>query len=94
MAAFPIGGTGPKGEGRLFRISHTAPQEPRLAAVWPASLTEVHASFTEALPKDATFEAEIIGGRYVRAGDDLETFRPGYGVVRDNKPRRRGIASP
>jgi putative heme-binding domain-containing protein len=88
----PDWGTGPKGEGRLFKISHTAPREPRLAALWPASLTEVRAAFTEALPPDATFQAEIAGGRYVRAGDDVETFRPGYGVVKGqqaNAPRHR-----
>ena len=81
----PDWGTGPGGEGRLFKISYTAPREPRLAVAWPAGITEVRAAFTEALPADAVIEADITAGRYVRAGDELETFRPGYKVIAEEQ---------
>ena len=81
----PDWGTGPGGEGRLFKVRYTAPHEPRLAVAWPAGITEVRAAFTEALPADATVEAQITAGRYVRAGDELETFRPGYKTIAEDQ---------
>jgi putative heme-binding domain-containing protein len=81
----PDWGSGPGGEGRLFKVRYTAPHEPRLAVAWPAGITEVRAAFTEALPADAAIEAEITAGRYVRAGDDLESFRPGYKAIEEEQ---------
>ena len=85
----PDWGNGPNSEGRIYKISYTAPQAPRVAAVWPASATEVRVALSAPLPVGAVFEAEIVGGRYVRAGDEFETFRPGYKVITDEQ-----LASP
>ncbi|HAV61856.1 MAG TPA: hypothetical protein DCY13_05785, partial [Verrucomicrobiales bacterium] len=61
-----------------YKISDTSPKEPRLSMVWPENVTRVVAAFNEPLPADAIFKAEIRGGRYIRAGDELEAYRPGY----------------
>ncbi|MSU50283.1 MAG: hypothetical protein EXS37_14555, partial [Opitutus sp.] len=81
----PDWGNGPNAEGRVFKISHTAPRSPRIAAVWAASATEVRVALTAPLPGGTDVAAEIFGGRYVRAGDELETFRPGYKVITDEQ---------
>jgi putative heme-binding domain-containing protein len=81
----PDWGLGPLAEGRLYKISNTSPKEPRLSIVWPETLTRVIAAFNEPLPVDAKWEAEIIGGRYLRAGDEMEAYRPGYKIISDEQ---------
>jgi putative heme-binding domain-containing protein len=81
----PDWGLGPVAEGRLHKISDTSPKEPRLSIVWPESLTQVVAAFNEPLPADAMITAEILGGRYIRAGDDVEAYRPGYKIISDEQ---------
>lgn len=77
----PDWGTGPKGEGRLFKIVYSSQNAAAVAAVWPESLTQIRLALDKPLPQDSKFDVAIAGGRYVRAGDELETFRPGYEVV-------------
>lgn len=76
----PDWGNGPKGEGRLFKISLTKKAEPQPVITWAASETETVVAFDRKLaaaPKQVSLEA----GTYVSAADRLETIRPGYAVV-------------
>ncbi len=81
----PDWGLGPVAEGRLYKIGNTSPKEPRLVIAWPEDLTRVVAAFNEPLPADARFEVEIVGGRYLRAGDELEAYHPGYKIITDEQ---------
>ena len=81
----PDWGLGPVAEGRLYKISDDSPKEPRLSIVWPENLTQVVAAFSEPLPADATFKTDIVGGRYIRAGDEMEAYRPGYKIISEEQ---------
>ena len=81
----PDWGNGPKGEGRIFKISYTDHEAPQPVLAWPASETETVVAFDR--PLDAAWgepaaHAMIEAGRYVSAADRLETIRPGYAVVK------------
>ena len=92
----PDWGNGPKGEGRIFKISYTGKAAPQPVLTWPASETETVIAFDRAL--DAAAWAGIAprvkmeSGRYVDAADRLETIRPGYAVVKmqQRQPRIAG----
>ena len=90
----PDWGTGPAGEGRLFKIRYTGRALPQPVLAWAAAPDEFRVAFDRALdPADwaaAKERVKIEAGRYVSAGDRFETVRPGYQVVRDQMvtPRR------
>lgn len=50
----PDWGTGPQGEGKIFKISYTDPKAPQPVAVWPASQTEVRIAFDRPLDPGVT----------------------------------------
>ncbi len=50
----PDWGTGPQGEGKIFKISYTDPKAPQPVAVWPASQTEVRIAFDRPLDPSVT----------------------------------------
>jgi putative heme-binding domain-containing protein len=50
----PDWGTGPQGEGKVFKISYTDPKAPQPVAVWPASPTEVRVAFDRPLDPGVT----------------------------------------
>lgn len=50
----PDWGTGPQGEGKIFKISYTDPEAPQPVAVWPASPTEVRVAFDRPLDPGVT----------------------------------------
>jgi putative heme-binding domain-containing protein len=88
----PDWGTGPKGEGKLFKISHTDPEAPQPLAVWPENLQTVAILFDRALDPaitNRTAEMKIEFGEFVRAGDRFELLKPPYKVVghQDATPR-------
>ncbi|HEV3026294.1 MAG TPA: heme-binding protein, partial [Planctomycetota bacterium] len=83
----PDWGSGPKGSGKLFKISwkdHSAAQ-PLFA--WPAGPGETGVAFDRPLSADSAREilktASLESGLFVTAGDRFERFRPGYQVVKD-----------
>jgi len=82
----PDWGNGPKGPGRIFKISYTDRTAPQPVLAWPASETETVIAFDRAL--DPAYGAGLVArvkidsGRYVAAADRLETIRPPYAVVR------------
>ena len=82
----PDWGNGPKGEGRIFKISHTDKAVPQPVLTWPASETETVIAFDRPLDLDAWADiasrVKIDSGRYVAAADRLETIRPPYAIVK------------
>jgi putative heme-binding domain-containing protein len=90
----PDWGTGPAGEGKVFRVRHVAKETPQPVLAWAAGPDEFRVAFDKPL-KDSDWvgakdKTRIEAGRYVSAGDRFETMRPGYQVVRDQmtSPRR------
>lgn len=85
----PDWGTGPQGQGRLFKISHTDHVAPQPLLAYAESPTETRVVFDR--PLDArevtnlATRSSIIQGRYIAAGDRFETVRPGYQVVRHQR---------
>ena len=90
----PDWGSGPNGPGRLFKIRLTDPTAPQPVLTWAASESETVITFDSPLdpaqwtapPARITAEA----GRYLQAGDRLETMRPGYAVVKMQQGAKRG----
>jgi len=90
----PDWGTGPAGEGKIFRVRHVAKATPQPVLAWAAAPDEFRIAFDQPLQDSdwagAREKTRIEAGRYVSAGDRFETMRPGYQVVRDqiSAPRR------
>jgi len=90
----PDWGTGPAGEGRLFKVRYENKDAPQPAWAWAAGPDEFRVAFDRPLsPEDwagVKERVKIEAGRYVSAGDRYEVIRPGYQVVRDQlaAPRR------
>jgi putative heme-binding domain-containing protein len=90
----PDWGTGPAGEGRLFKIRYTGRDVAQPVTAWAAASDEFRVAFDRPLdPADwaaAKDQIKIEAGAYVGAGDRFEVMRPGYQVVRDQiaTPRR------
>ena len=90
----PDWGTGPAGEGRLFRLKWTQPELPQPVTAWAAAPDEFRIAFDRPLVaadwRNLKEKVRIEAGTYVSAGDRFETMRPGYQVVRDQlaSPRR------
>ncbi len=82
----PDWGNGPKGDGRIFKISYSDKTAPQPLLAWAQSDTETVVAFDR--PLEASIPQEIAianvrmeAGHYVSAADRLETIRPGYAVV-------------
>jgi putative heme-binding domain-containing protein len=92
----PDWGNGPKGEGRIFKISHTDKSAPQPVLTWPASETQTVIEFNRPIDAAAWLDIarmKIESGRYVDAADRLETIRPGYAVVKmQQRQPRIGVA--
>jgi putative heme-binding domain-containing protein len=92
----PDWGNGPKGEGRIFKISHTDKSAPQPVLTWPASEMQTVIAFDRPLVGTAWLDIarmRIDSGRYVDAADRLETIRPGYAVVKmQQRQPRIGVA--
>lgn len=90
----PDWGTGPAGEGRIFKIRYTGTSLPQPVLAWAAASDEFRIAFDRPLePADwtkAKDQVKIEAGHHVSAGDRFEIIRPGYQVVRDQmtQPRR------
>jgi putative heme-binding domain-containing protein len=90
----PDWGTGPAGQGKLFKIRYARPDVPQIARAWASAQDEFKIAFDQPFaPGDwigAKEKIRIEAGRHVNAGDRFETIRPGYQVVRDQMaaPRR------
>lgn len=83
----PDWGTGPAGEGRIFKIRYAGRSLPQPVLAWAAASDEFRIAFDRPLdPADwatAKPQVKIEAGEHVSAGDRFEVIRPGYQVVRD-----------
>lgn len=90
----PDWGTGPKGEGKIFRIRYSDPSTPQPTGAWANTSTEVRIGFDrpvdESLAMRAKAEGRIEFGDYVSAGDQFETLKPPYAVVKQQDAIPRG----
>jgi putative heme-binding domain-containing protein len=83
----PDWGSGPSGEGKLFKISYADRAHPQPVLAWAAGPREVRIAFDRpidpALLRGFSNSGNITieHGSAVSAGDRFETLRPGYAVV-------------
>jgi putative heme-binding domain-containing protein len=78
----PDWGSGPQGDGTLWKLSWTGKAVPQPVIAWAAGPFEAKVAFDAPLPADPG-PATIEGGAHVRAGDRHERIRPGYKVVKE-----------
>jgi putative heme-binding domain-containing protein len=85
----PDWGTGPEGNGKLFKISYSEKNAPQPIFAYAASPTETRVVFDRPLDpaklKNLTKQSSIRMGRYVSAADRFESFAPGYQAVKDQE---------
>jgi putative heme-binding domain-containing protein len=91
----PDWGSGPQGDGKLYKITYAESEAPQPVLTWAAGPQEVRLAFDRPLePQTLQGLAARINleyGEHVRAGDRFESLRPGYQVVQDQlaAPRRK-----
>lgn len=95
----PDWGNGPKGAGRVFKLSYAPQASPQVVAVWASDATHTVISFDRALPAGwedgLATRLHLMAGRSIDAGSQLETMRPGYAVVKGqqaDKPQAIAIS--
>ncbi len=89
----PDWGTGPKGAGRLFKISYTDSGAPQPVATWASAPQEVSIAFDRPIDASATTQATAMTiefGDYVSAADRFETLKPPYKTVKNQEASARG----
>ena len=89
----PDWGTGPKGEGKIFKISYTDKSAPQPVAVWPSQQMEVRVAFDR--PVDGSITNQLAGkeiefGEFVSAADRYEVLKPPYKAVELQEQTPRG----
>ncbi|HEV2294733.1 MAG TPA: PQQ-dependent sugar dehydrogenase [Tepidisphaeraceae bacterium] len=84
----PDWGTGPKGQGKLFKISYADRGAAQPVAAWASGPEQVSITFDRpvseamaATPLDVSIEF----GPHVRAADRYEVLRPGYTTVKEQQ---------
>jgi putative heme-binding domain-containing protein len=82
----PDWGTGPKGAGRVFKISYSDPKAPQPVIAWAEAANEIRVAFDKPLDVSvALAKSEIHAGEFVRAGDRFETLVPPYVAVKSQR---------
>ncbi|MSU47612.1 MAG: heme-binding protein [Opitutus sp.] len=83
----PDWGTGPQGEGSLFKLSLKDKTAPQPVLAYAASPTETRIIFDRSIEpsqwRNVARESSLTMGTHVAAGDRFESFVPGYKVVKD-----------
>ncbi len=81
----PDWGSGPNGQGTLYKVRYVDHSLPQPVLAWPGGPTETFVAFDRPVSPDQWAalikKAEITYGKYVAAGDRFETLRPGYAAV-------------
>jgi putative heme-binding domain-containing protein len=81
----PDWGSGPKGQGRLFKLTYADHGSPQVVAIGMVAANETEVCFDR--PFSAPRWAALAGtlsltmNRHAAEGDDCESFRPGYRAV-------------
>lgn len=93
----PDWGTGPQGQGKLFKLSYSDPAAPQPVLAYAVTPTETRIVFDRPVDplrwKNLQRESTLTQGTYAAAGDRFETFVPGYKVVKDqSKVKRADLA--
>lgn len=89
----PDWGTGPKGDGRIFKITYSDPVQPQPVLAWRSELTETRIAFDKPIDSIVTndiLQSNIETGEFVRAGDRFEKLKPPYKVVHQQENTARG----
>jgi len=89
----PDWGTGPQGEGKLFRVRYLDATAPQPVVAWSASPLEVRVAFDRPVSEALRMESvpvELSYGENVRAGDRFESLKPPYAAVEDQGKSHRG----
>ena len=85
----PDWGTGPRGQGKLFKISHVEKTAPQPVLAYAVSPTETRLIFDRPIEpsqwRNLARQSSITMGVYVGAGDRFESFVPGYQAVKDQR---------
>jgi putative heme-binding domain-containing protein len=89
----PDWGTGPKGEGKIFKITYTDPKAPQPILAWASGPMEARIAFDK--PLDPLVTNDMAGqtiefGEFVRAADRFELLKPSYKVVKQQEATPRG----
>lgn len=83
----PDWGTGPRGQGKIFKISLADKNAPQPVLAYAASPTETRVIFDRPLDpaqwRTLSSGSAMLMGAYVTAGDRFETLRPPYQAVKD-----------
>jgi putative heme-binding domain-containing protein len=93
-SGLPDWGTGPNGQGKLFKIVYTETDAPQPMKTWLAKSNEVRMQFDRNVSSTLTNGlrgTEIEYGEFVRAGDRFEILKPPYKTVKqqDAAPRAK-----
>ncbi len=89
----PDWGTGPKGEGKIFKITYTDPKAPQPVMAWAIGPMETQVAFDKAVDPSVTngmVGRTIEFGEFIRAADRLETLKPPYKVVKQQEATPQG----
>lgn len=89
----PDWGTGPRGEGKIFKIFYTDKSAPQPKKIWASSQMEVRVEFDRAIDSSVTNNlagTEIEFGEFVSAADRYEVLKPPYKVVKLQGQTPRG----
>ena len=89
----PDWGTGPQGEGKIFKITYADPKAPQPVGAWAHGLTEVHVAFDRPLDLSVTKLVNAMRlefGEHVRAADRFEVLKPPYKAVQQQDTIPRG----
>lgn len=89
----PDWGTGPQGDGKIFKITYTDPKAPQPVVAWASGPMEIRIAFDR--PIDGSVTNGIVAstvefGEYVRAADRYEVLKPPYKVVTQQEASPRG----
>src|ERR1051326_143888 len=89
----PDWGSGPEGQGRLYKISYAHKDVPQPIVAWSSGPSEFEIAWDRPLDpgalKTIAKRIDITAGPYVSAGDRFEVKRPGYAAVYSQLGARR-----
>ncbi len=85
----PDWGTGPRGQGKIFKISYDGKSTPQPVLAYAASPTETRIIFDRPIDpvqwRNLARQSSVAQGASVTAGERFESFVPGYQAVKDQK---------